>query len=236
MLGSYDEHREREEYVVLLCNFALYVRLFRHSEHKLYKSIWALQKKAPVIQIAGHIAFRSESFLKLNCGSDGGLKLDPKDMRQYRLDYLRSLDNTYEERMNALYLKVAEWCATINSPLYADLATTKSAAESVNEMGRTIIEGIALASQTKILTDDLLLLHYTEHVEMKPGLLLPVMKALSMIKGIDFEINSKITPMTIMVPLMKRLVQNQLVVVWEDCRTLLEKQAKSVPRAGLNNR
>ncbi|MDR3548351.1 MAG: hypothetical protein P4M11_08840 [Candidatus Pacebacteria bacterium] len=229
VLGSPNEHLERQQYVVLLCNFALYARLFRRSEPKLYKNIWALQKKAPVIQIVGHITFRSESFLKLNCGSDDGQKLDPKDMRQYRLDYLRSLDSSYEERINTLYLKVSDWCSLINSPQYADLATTKSAMESTNGMAKTIIEGISLASQVKLLTDDLLLLHYTEHVDMKPGLLMPIMKALCMIKGIDFELNSKITPLSIVMPLLKRLVQNQLSVVWEDCRNAVEKQAKSVP-------
>lgn len=228
ILGSSNEYQERKQYITLACNFALYNKLFKRFDEKLYKNLWVLQKKAPVIQIVGHITFKSESFLKIHCEAGKVKALDPKDMRQYRLDYLRLVDTKYEEKIDALYLRISEWCATMNSPLFSDLNFCEHASENVNNMAKAILNGINLASQVKLLTDDLLLLHFTEHIDMKPSTLFPLMKGLSMIKGVDYEINSKMTTVAMAVPLMKRLVLNQLIVGWNDCLASVEKQPKSV--------
>jgi len=227
ILGSAKESFERKDLIILMCNYVLYTRLFRKQDPKFFKNLWALQKKAPLITIIGHATFKSESFLKLNCPSEASQKMDPKDMRQYRLDYINALDVNYEPRINDFYLRIASWCEMMNNPAITDLTESKSAAEQMNDMSKILLEGVRMASQVKLITDDLLLLHYTEHVEIKPQLLLPIMKAIAMIKGIDFEINSKITQVSLMMPLMKRLIQNQLNLVWTDCLAAVERQSKS---------
>ena len=213
-----------------------YTKLFKKFDPKQYKSLWALQKKVPVIPIVGHITFRSESFLKLHCELGAVQKLDPIDMRHYRLEYLKTLDAKYEEKMNYYYLKISEWTATMNSPMFTDLQGNRDkSADQITEMTNTLISAISLTSQIKSLTDELLLLHYTEHEDMKPSLLKPLMKALSMIKGVDYELQAKAVPLSVTIPLMKRQIQNRIALIWSDSLQNIERLAKSDWRDFLSN-
>ena len=50
-LGGPTEMFQRKELVVLMCNYVVYTHLFNKPDVKMYKKIWTLQKKAPLIQI-----------------------------------------------------------------------------------------------------------------------------------------------------------------------------------------
>jgi WASH complex subunit 7 len=124
-------------------------------------------------------------------------------------------------------MPMSEWCTKINSFTLSDLPGITKASEDLNSIFKTIMSGLSIASQIKTLTDDILLLHYTEQVNLHQPLLLPIIKAIAMLKGIDFEINAKITQISLLVPLIRRVIQNQLQVVWEDTLNSIEKQERS---------
>lgn len=227
VLGSSDEGAKRKELITLMANYVFYTKLFKKTDMKIFKSIWLLQKKAPIIQIAGHILFKSESFMRTHCTSEAGHKLDPKDMRQYRADYIKALDAAFISRVEELQAAVTEWCAKISSFALADLPGAAKGAEELNRIFKAIVSGVKIAGQVKVMIDDMLLLHYTEGVNLSQPLLLPIIKAIAMLKGIDFEISSKITQIALLTPLIRRVIQNQLQVVWEDTLSSIEKQEKS---------
>lgn len=224
VLGTHNETFQRKDFIVLMCNYVVYTKLFQKHDQKLFKRIWTLQKRAPLIQIVGHITFKSETFLKIHCPSEAGSKLDPKDMRQYRVDYLKSLDSVYRARMEDQYLKMCEWCSQINLPCFSDMPTTP---KDIRTMCAILLNGISLASQVKILTDDLLLLHYTEQVTITEDLFIPILNGMSIIKGVDLEISSKITQISLTLPIMKRAIQDQMLRIWKVGLGEVEKMAKS---------
>ncbi len=231
-LGKPNEFGERKEFIGLACNFSLYCRMFKKFDSKQYQALWGLQKKAPVIRIVGHLTFRSETFLKLNCEAVS-TKVDPKDMRVFRTEYLKALDSKYPSTIDGLYLELSSWCATINSPAFLDFTTTALAAEHIGNIVKVVMAGLQLASQVKLLTDDLLLLHFTEGLDFHPSLLLPLLKAMAMIKGIENEFQHKAMTLALAAPMMKRLVQSQLAVLWRDIWARLEKQPKLVHALGI---
>jgi len=224
MPGTRNEMFHRKDFIVLMCNYVVYKNLFQKPDSKLFRQIWALQKKAPFIQIVGHITFTSETFLKIHCSNEASSKLDPKDMRQYRTEYLRALESTYKAKMEEHYLKMCDWCSQINLPSFSDMPTTSKDIHSVCNL---LLQGITLASQVKILTDDLLLPRCTEKMAMSEELLIALLNGMSIIKGVDLEIANKITQITLTLPLIKRLIQDQMLKVWKIGSIEIEKMSKS---------
>jgi WASH complex subunit 7 len=119
---------------------------------------------------------------------------------------------------------MCDWCSQINLPSFSDMPIT---AKDIHNMCTVLLQGIALASQVKILTDDLLLLHYTENISMNEDLLVPFLSGMSIIKGVDLEISTKITQIALMIPVIKRSVQDQMLGIWKIGLSEIEKIVKS---------
>jgi len=227
VLETADKGSRRKELITLMTNYVFYCKLFNKNDIKIFKSIWSLQKKAPIIQIAAHVLFKSESFLMAHCNLEAAHKQEPKDMKQFRADYIKTLNTTYNASIEGLQMTMLEWSTKICCFTLSDLPGVTKRSRDLNNIFKIIMSGLNLASRIKTLTDDILLLHYTEQVNLSQPLLLPIIKAIAMLKGIDFEINTKMTQIALLVPLIRRVIQNQLQVVWEDALNSIDKQEKS---------
>jgi hypothetical protein len=92
-LESQYEHDEAFQVLDLLALYALYRRLYpKDFEKSLFKSIWAMQKKAPGVVVMGLVVFFPATFINRACPCPKSMTLEPKDPNAYMGIYLNRSD------------------------------------------------------------------------------------------------------------------------------------------------
>lgn len=67
-------------FMTLLINYSLYRKLFLDDDSSLYKKIWALQKKCPIIILYNNLCVQPGHFLAKKCPLKKPPTCDPKDI------------------------------------------------------------------------------------------------------------------------------------------------------------
>lgn len=68
------------EYFYLLVHYSIYRKLFANEDAKLYKQIWALQKRCPVIVVYNNLTLNPGKFLVNVCPLKKKTTVDPRDI------------------------------------------------------------------------------------------------------------------------------------------------------------
>ena len=121
MIGSARETNERKEIIGLIGNFALYTCLFNRDQSSIFKKMWSIQKKVPFLIIYEHITLKVDDFMQKYCAVKTHSSLDPKDMRIYRIDYIKKMDFNFTNNIASMYLQISDWMAKINSSYFLDI-------------------------------------------------------------------------------------------------------------------
>ena len=80
LLGNQGDMNSNKEYMNLLINYSIYRKIFQIEDSSLYKKIWALQKKCPIIILYNDIYLNAGRFLTQVCPLKKKTSVDPKDI------------------------------------------------------------------------------------------------------------------------------------------------------------
>jgi len=115
--GSPTETFERKFTYEMCCGYALYRKLFPGEEDStLWKKIWYLQKKTPIIVLYSHIVFSISNFMStLGALSRKPMIKDPKDPESYVMDFIEKKGDSFEKEMTGYNDQFCAWATQMDS-------------------------------------------------------------------------------------------------------------------------
>lgn len=69
--------------MTLLINYSLYRKLFTDEDPKIYKKMWELQKKCPMIILYNNLTCVPGNFLNIKCPLIKPTKCDPPELMPF---------------------------------------------------------------------------------------------------------------------------------------------------------
>mmetsp|Transcript_10644 Transcript_10644/g.20610 ORF Transcript_10644/g.20610 Transcript_10644/m.20610 type:complete len:1014 (+) Transcript_10644:358-3399(+) len=200
-LESQYENDEAFQVIDLLAVYALYRRLYpKDFDKKVFKAIWALQKKAPGVVVMGLVVFFPAQFISRHCPSPKSMTLEPKDPTAFMGIYLNRSDEQLTGMIRSWTQKYNNWSAKMTSLLMSPAETTDSKAAALAEArGNLLIQGVLLVRQIKnyILTN--IALHLCSGTAFRQTNVPLLLNALELIKAIQntFRQRASMQPMNL---------------------------------------
>lgn len=175
-IGSGTSNENPKNLLGLVGFFLIYSSIFNDlgtQEKKIFKDIWSLHKRLPVVHIFGNVYWDVGEFLRVNAGKllqQCGIKAPEKDIDAAKKTSLTSLDSSLETSADTFYQKYLSW----KSKMSTHLDELQLGNKAIAFAGNIIIEGLNLAHETKELLQTILCLH----VECKKPLTVSQVKSL----------------------------------------------------------
>ena len=89
-LGTPQETNEKEELLCMLTIYSIHRRIYQHEDRDLWKSIWSLQKKSPILKgFQSVLCYVSKFMMELVPLSRKSLTMEPKDPMAFIVDYYK---------------------------------------------------------------------------------------------------------------------------------------------------
>lgn len=200
-LESQYENDEAFQLVNLLATYSLYRRLYpKDFDKKLFKAVWAMQKKAPGVVVMGLVVFFPAAFINRHCPSPKSMTLEPKDPNAFMGIYLGRSDEQLTGMCRNWTQKYNNWSARMTSLLMSPADTADSRAAALAEArGNLLIQGLLLVRQIKnyILTN--IALHLYSGTAFRQSNVPLLLTAFELIKAIQntFRQRAAMQPMNL---------------------------------------
>lgn len=223
-MESQYESDEFRQYLDLLSVYALYRRLYRGYDKKVFKTIWAIQRKAPAIVITGLTVLFPAFFLMKYCAPPKSTTVDPKDMNAYIQEYVQKRDATFSGFVSDWHSKFCTWAARMDSNT---MATTdipdKNLLGVIDSRGRLILHGVLLSWQIRSFVELFLALHVQRNIPIKTSDLGNIFKCLELLKAIKQVYQKKQAMVTLSIGLVQRLAFQEIIEYLEQMKATLAK-------------
>ena len=169
-IGENIETHEREKLLHLLCCYALYRKLFPdHEDRDLWKNIWHIQKRCPVLIVGSHIILNVAEFMeKIVPLSRKSRGRDPKDPEDFLNKYIDERDQKFERDTQAFYQHFCEWAVKMdsNTAKFSVLKIQSQIIELFKVKAKYIMQGFWLATQIKHSITSLIMLHVKKQASL----------------------------------------------------------------------
>ena len=188
------ESDEYFRYMDLVCVYAFYRRLYPSDfDEELYKYIWALQRKVPLVVISGLTAFYPYGFMETHCPARGSVSRDPKDLKVYLNSYLMKRDEAMPVLTENWYEKFKVWSAHMDSYIMAPYGQEGEAngEKYMEARGRLILQGVIMCMQIKSFVQVMLTLHLDQGVGFQSTNIPHLLRCIELLKAIKDVIHKK---------------------------------------------
>ena len=223
-MESQYESDEFRQYLDLLSVYGLYRRLYRGYDKKLFKSIWAIQKKAPAVVITGLTVLFPAFFLMKYCAPPKSTTVEPKDMNAYIQEYVQKRDSLFPSVVSDWHFKFCTWAARMDSNT---MATTdipdRNLLQIIDSRGRLILQGVLLSWQIRSFVELFLALHVQRNIPIKTSDLGNIFKCLELLKAIKQIYQKKQAMVTLSIGLVQRLAFQEIIEYLEQMKAALAK-------------
>ena len=109
-IDSHFEWQESKLVLDLVCLYFLYRKLFpKDFDKKLYRSVWSLMKKAPVVCVTGQVVIYPSELIMKTAPAPKSVTVEPKDPKQYIAFYMQKSDENLEKNMQTWLGKFSLW-------------------------------------------------------------------------------------------------------------------------------
>ncbi|KRW98285.1 hypothetical protein PPERSA_01723 [Pseudocohnilembus persalinus] len=197
-LTSTDETNERQDYLNLLGTYAFYRTLYPNDEDKkLYKQLWQIQRKCPVVITFNHVVCYIYKFLTDVCPISKKCTLDPKDPEGFIGQYLHFIDGEFQDNMSLMYTSFCTWIGRMesNSTSNQDFENLNGASiqqiynlimDKYTKRRKLALNGISIASKVKIVITNCLFLHLDQGAEIPNSILDPLRQGIEILQSIKY--------------------------------------------------
>lgn len=192
-IESQYEWQESKIVIDIICLYFLYRKLFpKDFDKKLFKSVWSLIKKAPVVCVTGQvIIYSSELILKI-APAPKAVTVEPKDPKQYVVQYLQKSDEGLEKNMQIWLGKFSVWSSRMQSFLNSSSSLPESQVHKLQDSrGKLLLQGLLLAYQIQNYIQVNTALHEHIGVAFKANFIPLLMQAIELIKAISSTLERK---------------------------------------------
>jgi len=147
-LPAGDEFYDNGELIGILGLYEFYLRLYKDKDLKLFKVMWELSQKVPVVSLFGDCVFFPCEILRA-VGQDYHIKM-AKDfnMVKFKKEHFSALSKTFYSRITQLTMKTTAWCVKMESNLTKTSTTTRTGLDALlpSRIG-LLYQGIVCATQ-----------------------------------------------------------------------------------------
>eukprot|EP00828_Plagiopyla_frontata_P013564 TRINITY_DN1805_c0_g2_i1.p1 TRINITY_DN1805_c0_g2~~TRINITY_DN1805_c0_g2_i1.p1 ORF type:complete len:691 (-),score=57.77 TRINITY_DN1805_c0_g2_i1:608-2680(-) len=231
-----DTQLDGQKYFNLICIFGLHKTLFeeKDDDRKLYKPIWNLQKKFPLLSLHLNQSTIAATFIadycRLQKQSSFLASLDPKDPNQYLHGFVGQYDQNFVALMRNYQLSFQPFAMRITSILTSNNEFNSERFNIHEELIRDridyrikmLVTGMTLAKQIKNSVMNLLLLHWRQNVQFTENQIKPLMTGIQLLKAIEQLFTEKAVAFPSQ--LLYRFLTKQL---WDILYQLMDKYKKS---------
>ena len=187
------ESDEYFRYLDLVCLYALFCKLFPSDfDEDLYRYIWALQRKVPLVVISGLTAFYPHTFLETHCPVRPSLARDPKDLPFYLTTYLTKRDEALPDLADNWYEKFKVWSTHMDSFIMTPYGPGDPNGEKyVEARGRLVLQGVLMGMQVKSFVQMMLALHLDQGVGFQEENIPYLLRCIELLKAIQDLLHQK---------------------------------------------
>ena len=108
------------DYMNLLINYSVYRKLFGNEDEKLYKKIWALQQKAPILILYNNLFVQPGTFLTTVCTLTKKCKTEPSDIKVFLQQECYFREKLFAATVKQYYMRLVNWITLMNSDMLKD--------------------------------------------------------------------------------------------------------------------
>lgn len=225
-IGENVETYSRQNIVDLFCLYALFRRLFRETmkpDSSLYKDLWALQKKVPIVLLFGRASWFVADFLvkhaPLNIKS---LKPPGTAIVKTRKQFLEDHDAQFVTRTNELYMQACRWMVRIESEVVTNKANNISAV--LNTHSKLLLNGVLLANQIRNLVTINIHLHLVLEMRFRASNIRSLAVCSELLQAIQFTYSRRMGMISQSISHMLGQTSFTLKRIFAPVKKKLEKQ------------
>ena len=214
-IGCLTETNEKTQFFQVISVFGYYNMLMKtESDKKLFKLVWAMQKKVTSIPFVSHILFNVEKFLKAIHPFGDKFSYDPKNIPAQRLEIFNKFILTFKTLVSNLKAQVNTWCTRMDSDAFKEITNDKeNIRKLISSQIKLIINGMILAFQIKNSLTYFLNTLLSEGIEMKAENLSLIICCMEILKCIEYEFQKKRTIISLRLNMMTRLISFQIQAI-----------------------
>eukprot|EP01129_Flabellula_baltica_P015634 TRINITY_DN8032_c0_g1_i1.p1 TRINITY_DN8032_c0_g1~~TRINITY_DN8032_c0_g1_i1.p1 ORF type:complete len:1108 (-),score=219.26 TRINITY_DN8032_c0_g1_i1:5-3328(-) len=167
----------RNRFMNLTVLFTFFVTLYNdENERKLFRKIWALYKRVPIIHVFANVTFDSCEFFmqKIPFFVE---RAKPGNLSKYKTSYMNDFTRSFSNNVNNLNIKAQSWMLKMDTE-----------SDEISYYQYVIREGLEIARVTSNLYRTFLYLHYTTSTPLKASQILDVCRCLEIVKAVQASI------------------------------------------------
>ena len=196
LTASIDSHFEWQESKIvldLICLYFLYRKLFpKDFDKKLYRSVWSLMKKAPVVCVTGQVVIYPSELIMKTAPAPKSVTVDPKDPKQYIAFYMQKSDENLEKNMQIWLGKFSLWSSRMQSFLNSSSSLPEAQVHKLQDSrGKLLLQGLLLAYQIQNYIQINTALHEHNAIPFKQNFIPLLMQAIELVKAINSTLERK---------------------------------------------
>jgi len=173
--------RQGEQFITICALFAAFEMIFKqHDQKKIFKTLWEITRKIPMVHLSGNVSWCSAEFLIEKFPAYArSLSSDWKKIYQ---EYLKNLDKNIAETIQNYYLQVCVWMVRIESSLQNIKLDTR---DILNARINLLLRGVQLANGIGTLCKVSLHLHVKLGVPLKQSDARALCQSIELLKAIQ---------------------------------------------------
>ena len=192
-IESQYEWQESKIVLDVICLYFLYRKLYpKDFDKKLFRSVWGLIKKAPVVCVTGQVVIYPSELIQKIAPSPKSVTVEPKDARAYITSYMQKSDENLEKNMQSWLSKFSLWSSRMQSFLNSSSGLPESQVHKLQDSrGKLLLQGLLLAYQIQNYIQINTALHEHNGVAFKANFIPLLMQAIELIKAIHSTLERK---------------------------------------------
>eukprot|EP00742_Colponemidia_sp_Colp-10_P007056 GILJ01007574.1.p1 GENE.GILJ01007574.1~~GILJ01007574.1.p1 ORF type:complete len:1186 (+),score=205.74 GILJ01007574.1:74-3559(+) len=221
-LGQPTETNQRGKLVGLFGLYALFRRLYpQQADAKLFRSLWTLQKKVPLLVIYSSVTWSISDFINTFAPLPSAKKLDPPDVNQFKQNHIKSVDESFPADVQVFYLQVSTWTVRMESNLAS--ASSTDPARVLHTRAKLLINGLLLALQIHHAAANFNSLHLNLAVPVRSNSVRPLCQCVELLKAIQYTFHRKAAMIAECLPYMARQIAHKIERLIEPVKQRSEK-------------
>ncbi|OMJ84458.1 hypothetical protein SteCoe_14412 [Stentor coeruleus] len=192
-IESQYEWQESKIVVDVICLYFLYRKLYpKDFDKKLFKSVWSLIKKAPVVCVTGQVIIYPHELIMKIAPAPKSVAVEPKDPEQYIKAYMQKSDDNLDKSMQSWLSKFSLWSSRMQSFLNSSTSLPENQVQKLQDSrGKLLLQGLLLAYQIQNYIQVNTALHERNGVPFKANFIPLLMQAIELTKAIHSTLERK---------------------------------------------
>lgn len=225
IIGTHAETNERINMVGYVALYVLYRRLtpaFVEPDAKFYRRLWNVQRKIPIVILAGKLIWTLPEFLEEHARLESVKKLEPSEPMLARRQYLESLDNNFNSIIQRIHLEVISWTINMENSFQSSSRNCGDPIPLLETRGSLLLRGLINANKISTMMKTLVNLHLSLGVPMQRKVLRPLCMCVELLKSLEFVAVKKASVISESMAHISRILSARMLKVTRPIRTKLQ--------------